>query len=160
MKMICSYCRRSYGEKEPLDDDRTSHGMCNDCFAYFARQKSGLPLDDYLDGFEVPLLIVNKEGRIAALNKKAAVRLEKPRKEIVGLLPGEAIECDFARLPEGCGNTVHCETCTLKQTIMHTLTTGKAIKNVRKTVQKNNREFEMVISSDYVEGMVKIVIEV
>lgn len=159
MKMICSYCRKHCGEKEPLDDDRISHGMCEDCFDYFVRQKQGLPLDEYLDEFDVAILIVNREGRIAALNKKAAARLEKDPKSVVGLLPGEAVECDFSRLPEGCGNTVHCDTCMLRQTIMHTLTTGKPLRNVRKTVLRNNRETDMVISSEFVEGLVKIAID-
>ena len=108
MKMICSYCRRPCGDKEPMDDDRTSHVMCDDCFDYFERQIQGLKLDEYLDEFEAPILIVNKEGRVVALNEKAAARLEKPQKEIFGLLGGEAMECDFARLPEGCGKTRCC----------------------------------------------------
>jgi transcriptional regulator with PAS, ATPase and Fis domain len=159
MKIICSYCRRPCGEKEPLEDDRTTHGMCDDCFDHFERQAQGLKLDEYLDEFEKPILIVNKEGRIAALNKNAAARLGRPQKKIVGLLGGEAIECNFSRLPEGCGKTVHCETCTLRQTIIETLTTGKTLQNVRKTVRKNDREIDMVFSSYYVDGMVKIVID-
>jgi hypothetical protein len=159
MKIICSYCRKPCGEKEPLNDDRTSHGMCYDCFDHFERQAKGLKLDEYLDDFEAPILIVNKECRIAALNKKAAARLEKPRNEIIGLLGGEAIECNFARLPEGCGKTVCCETCTLRQTIMDTITTGKTRKNVRKTIRKSDREIDMIFSSYYVDGMVKIVID-
>jgi len=133
--------------------------MCDDCFDHFERQAQGLKLDEYLDEFEKPILIVNKEGRIAALNKNAAARLGRPQKKIVGLLGGEAIECNFSRLPEGCGKTVHCETCTLRQTIIETLTTGKTLQNVRKTVRKNDREIDMVFSSYYVDGMVKIVIE-
>lgn len=31
MIRICSYCTRPMGEKEPLDDKRISHGICEKC---------------------------------------------------------------------------------------------------------------------------------
>ena len=31
MKVICSWCKKDMGVKEPLEDDSTSHGMCDDC---------------------------------------------------------------------------------------------------------------------------------
>lgn len=31
MKLVCSYCKRSMGEKEPLDDPRLSHSICGVC---------------------------------------------------------------------------------------------------------------------------------
>ena len=31
MKVICSWCDKDLGEKEPLADTRVSHGMCEDC---------------------------------------------------------------------------------------------------------------------------------
>jgi hypothetical protein len=31
MKVICAWCGKDLGEKEPLNDQRTSHGMCEGC---------------------------------------------------------------------------------------------------------------------------------
>jgi len=31
MKIICAWCKKSLGEKEPIDDKRISHGICDDC---------------------------------------------------------------------------------------------------------------------------------
>ena len=31
MKIVCSYCGKDLGEKEPIDDKNTSHGICLDC---------------------------------------------------------------------------------------------------------------------------------
>ena len=31
MKVICSWCDKDLGEKEPLADTRVSHGICEDC---------------------------------------------------------------------------------------------------------------------------------
>ena len=31
MIRICAWCKRPMGEKEPLDDKRITHGMCEKC---------------------------------------------------------------------------------------------------------------------------------
>ena len=33
MKVICAWCKKPMGEKEPLDNTNISHGICPDCFA-------------------------------------------------------------------------------------------------------------------------------
>lgn len=159
MNVICSYCRKYYSEIEPLDDDRISHGMCADCFAHFDRQLDGLPLNAYLDGFAVPVLIVNQDARIVALNQMAASRVGKSEQEVFGLLAGEVIECQYARLPGGCGKTVHCETCTLRIVINQTVKTRKTVKHAPIKVRQKDREINMMISVDHIDGLVRIVVD-
>lgn len=31
MIQICVYCKKKYGEKEPYDDKRITHGACPEC---------------------------------------------------------------------------------------------------------------------------------
>ncbi|MBU1046716.1 hypothetical protein KKH36_02995 [Patescibacteria group bacterium] len=31
MKRVCSYCKKTYGEKEPFDDNSITHGACEEC---------------------------------------------------------------------------------------------------------------------------------
>ena len=31
MKVICAWCKKSLGEKEPLKDKRETHGICPSC---------------------------------------------------------------------------------------------------------------------------------
>ena len=31
MKVVCSWCDKDLGEKEPFDDPVISHGMCDGC---------------------------------------------------------------------------------------------------------------------------------
>ena len=31
MFVVCAWCGKNLGQKEPLSDKRTSHGMCPDC---------------------------------------------------------------------------------------------------------------------------------
>lgn len=33
MIIICAYCRKFLGEKQPIEDKRTSHGCCKECLA-------------------------------------------------------------------------------------------------------------------------------
>ena len=32
MKVVCSHCGKQYKEKEPLENEEASHGICDDCF--------------------------------------------------------------------------------------------------------------------------------
>jgi hypothetical protein len=40
------------------------------------------------------------------------------------------LECAYARLPGGCGNTEHCKACTIRRTITTTHATGDGKVNV------------------------------
>ena len=31
MKVICCYCKKDLGDKEPFEDTRISHGACKEC---------------------------------------------------------------------------------------------------------------------------------
>jgi hypothetical protein len=50
MIVICSYCRKQYGEKAPWEDDSVSHGMCDGCYTHYARQFEGFSFDYFDDG--------------------------------------------------------------------------------------------------------------
>ena len=32
MRRVCMYCKMLFGFKEPLGDDRETHGVCPECF--------------------------------------------------------------------------------------------------------------------------------
>lgn len=32
MKVVCAWCGKDMGEKEPFDDESTTHGMCPECY--------------------------------------------------------------------------------------------------------------------------------
>ena len=33
MKRVCAWCKKVMTDVEPFDDDRTTHGMCDECAA-------------------------------------------------------------------------------------------------------------------------------
>ena len=147
------------GEKEPLDDKRVSHTICFDCYLYYSKQMKGISFDEYLDRFEAPVLIVNDLGRILAANKMAEQVIGNPNDQIAGFLGGEAMECEYARLPEGCGNTIHCPACTIRNTVMKTMETGEPHIHVPVKLQRENQEVAMYISTEKVDSFVRIKIE-
>ncbi len=159
MKITCSYCKKEMGRKEPFHDDRVSHSICSECFDYFEEQIKGLSLERYLDKFEAPIMILDADGRIVASNKMAEEMTGKPRREVFGLLGGEAMECAYARLPEGCGKTVHCETCTIRRTVMNALNSGEPQLHVPVTLKQADREIKMIISTEKIDELVRIIIE-
>ena len=159
MKVICSYCRNDMGEKEPFEDNRISHGFCRDCYEYFSKQIAGMSFNEYLDRFEAPVLIVNDQGRIVAANKMAEQTIGKPHDQIVGFLGGEAMECAYARLPEGCGNTVHCVACSIRNTVMKTMESGELQIHVPVKLQREDQEAAMFVSTEKVGSFIRVKIE-
>jgi uncharacterized CHY-type Zn-finger protein len=47
MKVVCAWCGKSLGEKEPYDSEETSHGMCDDCQLTFNEKiEEDIPLQE------------------------------------------------------------------------------------------------------------------
>ena len=159
MRIACSFCKKELGEKEPFDDERISHGICRECHSYFTAQLQGLTLDEYLDGFQAPVLILNSEGRVVAANTMAAVQLRRRNPEDAqGFLGGEVMECSYARLEEGCGKTIHCSTCTIRNLVMQTLQSKQGVSDMVVTLNTDSGHSQLVISTSYVDGLVRIMI--
>ncbi len=147
MKVICSYCRADLGEKEPFDNHTVTHGICPACVEYFKEQWEGLDLGEFLDRFTGPVLVVDADGRILTANQRMADMLGKSDRQLSGLLGGEVMECRFARLPEGCGNTVHCKTCAIRNTVMAVMQSGEPLEKVKAYLNRIDREVELTISA-------------
>ena len=147
MRLVCSYCSKELALIEPLADARVSHGMCEECGEYFRRQWSGIKLGEYLDQFDRPVLVVGEKGRVIAANEPMASMLGQDARSIFGLLGGEAMECQYSRLPERCGNTVHCKTCTIRNTVQRALTTGEPQLRVPAHLDQKTATVHFMISA-------------
>ncbi len=151
------------GEKEPFGDSGLTHGICPSCYDHFSRQWEGYQLSDFLDQFDQPILIFSGDTRVIAFNQSYAQAYledgEKPR----GLLGGEFMECARARLPEGCGKTVHCRSCAIRNTINATFRTGQSQKDVpaylNTDVNGKPAVKKLRLSSEIQGLMVKLMIE-
>jgi PAS domain-containing protein len=160
MNVVCAYCQLHIREKEPLADESISHGICEPCEQHLRQQLDGLSLGGYLDGFRFPILALDPDGRIIAANQLMAEMLGKSNRELAGLLGGDAFECQYARLPGGCGKTEHCKTCTIRRVVTYTAETGVPIYRRPVWVDRQDGRLEVLISSiQTVDGVVKVVID-
>ena len=89
------------------------------------------PSQKHLDGLFFPVIAVElyagKRMIIRAVNKSACAWLNKEPGEIIQHLTGNVFECVHARLPEGCGGALPCETCEVLRSVARTDTTGEPL---------------------------------
>ena len=124
MIRICAWCKTILEHTADAPIDGETHGICEQCWDNLDFQQ-GVPLDHYLDALNMPIAVVNAEGRIADMNTAARRIVGKSLEAISGHFGGDVFECKYARLPGGCGKTVHCSGCAIRQTVEDTLNSGQ-----------------------------------
>lgn len=127
MRVICAWCQKVLREEDPssIDQHPISHGICSDCLKTALSFKAK-DLHTFLNQFAAPVFNIDSEGRVITANNDAFSLIGKSANNVEGLLGGDVFECRYARLPEGCGKTVHCKTCTIRNTVMDTLQSGQS----------------------------------
>jgi len=134
-------------EGEPDESGKVSHGMCRECFEHYDAQWAGQDLASYLDSFEKPIAVVDGDGRIVYLNKALSGLLNKSREDYQGFRGGEVMECQYARLPDGCGNSEHCATCGIRNAVMHTMSTGQPLVSTQAILNQEAQQLQLKIST-------------
>ncbi len=159
MHLICSYCGDYIKEKEPFDVEKKTHGICQECFEPLLSQHKGLSHDEYLETFDVPVLVADSRGRIAAANQAALEMLDRPVERVFEMLGGEALECRYSRLPGGCGKTIHCETCTLRNLVLKSMERQVTLSNQFVTIDTEKGIKSLMVTVIYYHDFIHIVIE-
>lgn len=141
MKRICAWCSKELlgGKSQAGSENIITHGICGSCRDNVLFQM-GVELESYLDSLDVPIVLVNRGGKVVTANNRAKSKLRKDLSDIEGYRGGEVFECAYARLPEGCGNTMHCSGCTIRRTVMKTHGTGKGFRKIQATLNQNTPE--------------------
>lgn len=101
-----------------------SHGICPACVSNLTFQQ-GVSLHQFLDDFELPVLVVDGDVQVTDANAAACRVLGKEADELRGHRGGEVFECAHARLPGGCGRTLHCSGCAIRRSVTTTYRTGE-----------------------------------
>lgn len=158
MKVICSYCKNDIEEKTPLNDIRISHGICKDCFDNFDTQLDRQEMNQYLEEFSLPVMVVNSDSRILGCNTQARNQFGIPQDHAFGILPGEMMGCNNAR-QNGCGKSEHCLTCTLRKIISTVSSDSSPILHVDAVLSRDDKNLELVVSAEKVSSFVKVTIE-
>lgn len=131
LRVICCYCREEIGRKPcaPLLAGQDSHGVCNECLPRLVND-FGIPMRDFLDALQIPMLIVKADCRVLAANHAAELWLSQGSLQMGGCLSGDVLRCIHASEPGGCGGTSHCQSCVIRTTITRTQQTGQSFANV------------------------------
>lgn len=124
-KHICAWCEKEIST--PMDDGSSetsiSHGICDICYVKMIAEKSD-ELEVFLNKIHKPVLVVNQFGRMISANQKGRELVGKKLDQIQGQLGGDVFDCKYASSPEGCGQTLYCDRCEIRNTVMETLTKG------------------------------------
>ena len=125
IKQICLYCNSELGslEKEKVDTEEISHGICPDCFPSFVAG-TGTLFSDFLDALPAPVFVFGPDGRAAGANARGRALAGKDQAELRQRPIGEVFQCANADLPGGCGETIHCKSCTIRNAILETARSG------------------------------------
>jgi hypothetical protein len=164
MKKVCAWCNKELDSNHLQKNPETgiTHGICGSCKGNIFFQM-GVELGIYLDSLKPPIVVVDQEGTVVTGNDKTRMLLRKELPEIEGYKGGDVFECAYARLPEGCGNTIHCSGCTIRRTVMETHETGKSSLRVPATLRRGTPEdttnIKLLISTEKAGDMVLLRID-
>ncbi len=156
MRVVCSFCHAFL--RDVPGAAGVSHGMCPSCAEFFGRLWEGMPLGEYLDDLAAPVLVVDPEHRVLAANARMAEALGRDPRELRGALVGEAMACSHARLPEGCGKTIHCRECTIRREVAEVAASGRPVPAARAYLATDAGRVELEISARPVAGGVEVTI--
>ncbi len=104
-----------------------------------------------LDSTPVAMIVVDEERRIRQVNRAAADLGGQSPEAMVNKAPGTALCCLHAlRNPKGCGHGEACHECIVRQTVLDTLTTHRAHRQVKASLPLQGAlrgEAELLISA-------------
>ncbi len=159
MLVVCAYCRKTISDDRSGGSCDVSHGMCPSCADHFERLWKGMPLSDWLETLDRPVIVMNGDGAIVAVNQKVASLFGREKADMRGLLGGEAFACVHSRLPEGCGKTIHCRECTIRRAVDSVARTGTALQRVPAYLDTKDGRVNLRISVKAKDGLVRVVVE-
>ena len=126
IRQICRYCKAELGSiTEPGEsEEQISHGICRNCLDG-VMAGMGESLDEFLDSLRAPVFVVDNDGRMVTANNLGQNAVSKDLGQVTGVFGGEVFGCSYSKLPGGCGETLHCQSCAIRTTVMRTFETGE-----------------------------------
>ena len=125
MKTICSFCNTVISPGTSPDDP-VSHGVCKSCYNRILASH-GFNIRKFLDLLDAPVFLVDADVNVLAANTLAIKTAKKPIVQINGNICGKVLECINANLAGGCGKTLFCPDCTIRNSVDETYATGQVV---------------------------------
>ena len=127
LKIICAWCKRDLGNRRGGPKAAVTSGICDACNQEQLRQ-FGRPLQELIDELPAPVVIVGPDAEVLGANRRAR-SIGPNRLPRIDDRFGDMIGCVNAKTT-GCGRSVCCQSCTIRESVKKTLATGKPCKDV------------------------------
>lgn len=157
MKQICAWCGMEISG--PAEADTVSYGICLPCVNEVI---VNIPcnLRDFVEQITVPVVLLDCLGVVKVANSRAKAMLHREVTDIEEHLAGEVFECAYSQLPGGCGMTLHCAGCVIRNSVMRTYQTGTPITRMPATLKQHDperpEEVRFFISTDKIGELVML----
>ncbi|MCX5771269.1 MAG: hypothetical protein NTZ09_13520 [Candidatus Hydrogenedentes bacterium] len=132
----CSRCEKQVPAPGAMNLKPVTTDLCPRCVDYFELREVA-DICQYIENLPAPILVVDGDGMVRGANTQACKAVSKDLPHIVNLRGGDVFECAHARLPGGCGRTVHCSGCTVRRAVLDTLSTGNPLSGISVEVLQN-----------------------
>lgn len=154
MNKVCAWCEKDLGQTA-IQQEGITHGICPECaLSIFNQKETCYKLQEFLDSISVPVVAIDGLCRVTAVNAGLRQLVGKKDMNVVGSTPGEVIECSYAFLPEGCGQTVHCSGCVIRRAIVETFETGRLQTRIPALLHRDDKDIAMYITTELVSDVV------
>lgn len=132
MKQFCTLCKNDFQLKEKSGNGNRSllGNVCETCLERLTGSNS-VDLSSFLESLNIPVMAVNENGLVITANTRLKENFHQNGNIVEGEKGGNVLNCRYAFEPGGCGNSVHCDGCTIRNCVMETHKTGKSFLNVR-----------------------------
>ncbi len=127
IKNICAWCQAELDpaeEGDALAGELISHGICQACLEQLFAEYEAVGLLEFINSIALPVIVLGPDAEVHAANEKACTLLCKQYPANSKQKSGDFIACANAKKPGGCGKTIHCRTCTIRNCIEKTYETG------------------------------------
>ena len=85
----------------------------------------GESFEAFLNTLEIPIFVVDQNVCVLGANSQGMKFISKDKKDIQNNLAGKAFQCKYSNYPGGCGQTIHCKSCTIRKAITKTYQSGQ-----------------------------------
>ena len=163
MSRTCAWCKAELPTENGGPAHVVTRCFCPACREYFSSPRNRMSLEQYLNQIGVPVLVMDDDVRVLGFNQPARTLLGHRIEGCLGRYGGDVLECAYARLPGGCGNTEHCKACAIRRTVTTTHATGDSKTNVPAyqdiVTPGGTREVRFLISTEKVGNFVLLRID-
>ncbi len=161
MIRICAWCKANLDSSHADQTGPVTHGICDDCLKLMLDGPTSM--NEFLDSMSQALLVVSSDTTVISANQAACDLFGTSCEKFHGTLCGDAMLCIHSRNPEGCGETIHCKSCTIRNSVIHTYDTGEPCVQVPAYLDvidsKVTKDIRFLISTEKVEDAVFLKIE-